>query len=52
MLKTRFCELFGVELPIMLAGMGSSRSPTSPPQSRGRRDGHGGAGRFYARGNP
>ncbi|HVB82396.1 MAG TPA: nitronate monooxygenase [Candidatus Binataceae bacterium] len=23
MLKTRFCELFGVELPIMLAGMGT-----------------------------
>jgi len=23
MLKTRFCELFGIELPIMLAGMGT-----------------------------
>jgi NAD(P)H-dependent flavin oxidoreductase YrpB (nitropropane dioxygenase family) len=49
MLKTRFCELFGVELPIMLAGMGTiALADLAAAVS----DGYGGAARVHARGNP
>ena len=53
MLKTRFCELFGVELPIMLAGMGTiALADLAAAVSEAGGMGTVALARVHARGNP